>query len=565
MKKLFTLIALLCAITASADTQTLQPTGVFTWTNEPAITYDASATSWTINQGGVSGGKIGRYAGPYAIVKFDASGILDGKTLVSAKLNFTIPKASYNTSLNIAQMADATFDPATVTTATFDASATQFQAGDWSSKTADTDFSYDVTTRVENSKVIAFAIYCNTGREQTLKNVALEVEYSATPVQKFQYSLTAVDASSNVLKELAAGEEIEGKTVDAYFPMTFAKDGKLYTTTQTPFNVSLDKDNKTKTVAYAEAASDIVAFVEGEAGAVNSKDNGAYSNGKTGHAAGGKSVTIATLPAGKYKAIVKFEANGNRSIYLRNTAVSDVNNNVVVIMPIDKNSKAGDFTSDEFTLTEETTIGFTGYTSGSTTNQSADIDYIYIVKTGEATVPVTISDAGYATFVAPYDVDFTGNAIEAFYVSDDNSAEGTVTLTKVNQVPAGEAVIVKGATGNVNVVASAEPITNRMKAATTDIAYDADATTINYVLAQGENGVGLYPVTSGTIAAGKGYLPVAKKNAAKGGFTFVTDNVTAVEMAEAAPAAVKNGKFATAEGIVIVKDGVKYNVAGMKK
>ncbi len=179
------------------------------------------------------------------------------------------------------------------------------------------------------------------------------------------------------------------------------------------------------------------------------------------------------------------------------------------------------------------------------------------------TTPVTISDAGYATFVTPYAVDFTDNAIEAYAVSAVNA--NTVTLTKVTQVPAGEAVIVKGESGNVNVIASAEPITNLMKAATTDIACDADATTINYVLANGANGVGLYPVTSGTIAAGKGYLPVPNSVAVKGGFTFVTDDVTAANVVKAAPAAVKNGKFATAEGIVIVKDGVKYNVAGMKK
>lgn len=179
------------------------------------------------------------------------------------------------------------------------------------------------------------------------------------------------------------------------------------------------------------------------------------------------------------------------------------------------------------------------------------------------TTPVNISAAGYATFVTPYAVDFTDNAIEAFYVSDINA--NTVTLTKATQVPAGEAVIVKGESGNVNVIASAEAINNFMQVATEAIDYDENDEQINYVLAQGANGVGLYPVNEGTIAAGKGYLPVLKSVAAKDGFTFVTDDVTAANVVKAAPAVVKNGKFATADGIVIVKDGVKYNVAGMKK
>lgn len=178
-------------------------------------------------------------------------------------------------------------------------------------------------------------------------------------------------------------------------------------------------------------------------------------------------------------------------------------------------------------------------------------------------VPVTISDAGYATFVAPYNVDFTGNAIEAFAVSAINA--NTVTLKKVTTVPAGEAVIVMGATGTVNVVASAEDITNLMVAATQDIAFDADAANINYVLANGANGVGLYPVTSGTIVAGKGYLPVPKNSANSKGFEFVEDNATDAGVVEATPVAVKNGKYTENGQIVIFINGKKYNVAGMNK
>ncbi|MCR5069215.1 MAG: hypothetical protein K6A78_05400, partial [Prevotella sp.] len=166
MRKIYTLL-MLCLMTtmgAWAETEELDPVGVFTWTNTPAITYDANATSWTINQGGISGGNLGRYAGPYAIVKFDASSILDGKVLLTATLDFDITAGAYNSSINIAQMASATFDPSTVTTETFDATATQFQAGDWSDKNGTKHFSYDVKNRVDAAHVIAFAIYANTAR-----------------------------------------------------------------------------------------------------------------------------------------------------------------------------------------------------------------------------------------------------------------------------------------------------------------------------------------------------------------------------------------------------------------
>lgn len=368
---------------AWADEASLDPVGVFTWTNTPTITYDASATSWAINQGGITGGKIGKYAGPYAIVKFDAS-VISGKTLLSAKLDFDITAGAYNSSINIAQMSDASFDPATVTTESFDASATQFQSGDWSTKNTTTHFSYDVATRVEANNVIAFAIYTNTAREQTLKNVKLNLEYSAAAVEKFEYELNAVDESNTKIKTLVSGEEFEGKTVTAYFPYMFYEGDKLYTTASSPYSVEFDKDNKVKTVTYTEASNSIVAYMEGESVFTESGEDAVCSNGKWGHAEGKKTAVISTLPAGKYTATIYLKANGNRSIVLRNTANTDVETNVIASLPIDRNSAAGLYTSDEFLITKTTTIGFSGYTTNGSTNQSADIDYILITKTGEA-------------------------------------------------------------------------------------------------------------------------------------------------------------------------------------
>ena len=147
MKKLLLLtktllaVALLCVGQNAWATETeLAPVGVFTWTNTPAITYDGGATSWPINQGGITGGNLGQYAGPYAIVKFDASSILAGKTLLTATLDFDITAGTYNNEIRIAQMSDATFTPSTVTTATFNKAATQFQSGDWSDKNSTKHF-----------------------------------------------------------------------------------------------------------------------------------------------------------------------------------------------------------------------------------------------------------------------------------------------------------------------------------------------------------------------------------------------------------------------------------------
>ena len=496
---------LMTGANAWAEETNLSPVGVFTWTNTPGIVYDGEATSWAINQGGISGGKLGKYAGPYAIVKFDASSILDKKTLLTATLDFDITAGTYNSSINIAQMSDATFTPSTVTTSTFDATATQFQSGDWSTKNATTHFSYDVTTRVDANNVLAFAIYTNTAREQTLKDVKLVLNYSDGPVAKYSYSLKAVTAGAVDIKTLVEGEEFETNDVTLYFPYMFYNESTLYTTATTPYSVTVDKDNTTKTVTYSEASKDIVSYMEGESSSANSGFNAAYSNGQTGYAAGNKTQVITTLPAGTYTATIYLAANPNRSIIIRNTAIADNNSNTIAALPITKTSPAGIYTSDEFTLTEETTIGFSGYTSGEKTNQSADIDYIYIQQTA---VPVTVTSAGFATYVPSYDLNFTGKTIEAYKVKV--TAKGVATMTKVDNVPAGTPVLLYkdgGDTENIPVMTGAAAVTGNDLVPGTDAAVaTTDGGYTNMILNNKGGNVGFYYANGQTVAANRAYL-----------------------------------------------------------
>ena len=131
----------------------------------------------------------------------------------------------------------------------------------------------------------------------------------------------------------------------------------------------------------------------------------------------------------------------------------------------------------------------------------------------EAGAKVAVSDAKYATFVAPCDVD--ASAVKTYAVTD--VAEGWVTLTEIadKAVPAGAAVVIEAEEGNytlpktTDVAALAQ---NELKAATAAI--DVTEANKQYVLADGTDGVGFYPVKVGTtIAAGKGYLEVTETGA----------------------------------------------------
>ena len=118
-----------------------------------------------------------------------------------------------------------------------------------------------------------------------------------------------------------------------------------------------------------------------------------------------------------------------------------------------------------------------------------------------------VSSIGYATYVAPRDVDFSETEVEAFAVTE-SSRKDYVSLMSITEAPAGEAVLVKAAEGAYVIPAATStpvaPEGNLLKAATADIV--ADGT--QYVLAQPEGEeIGFYKALTGTtIKAGKGYL-----------------------------------------------------------
>ena len=117
-----------------------------------------------------------------------------------------------------------------------------------------------------------------------------------------------------------------------------------------------------------------------------------------------------------------------------------------------------------------------------------------------------ISSVGYATYVTTQDVDFSASAVDAYAVTE-SSKEGYVRLEPVTEAPAGEAVVLKGEEGAYVLQAAAAapaPIAvNLLKPALAPVTADGS----QYVLADGEEGVAFYKVTTGsTIAAGKGYL-----------------------------------------------------------
>jgi len=238
------LVATLCGGVVQADEVELSPIDGITTVSKSSTEciYDASATSWKINQGAITGGGIGKYNGPYCLVKFDASS-LSGKNITDATISFDITAGGYNSSINVAKMKDATWDATKVTFETLSSkSAEQICSGTWSTKNKTVNISYNITNYV-SSETIGFAIYTNTGREQTISNIKLKVIYTEAEV----YTVTFKE--SNSLDPNIAIYTDENRTLAVQNGKLLANNTYYYTASKEGYedylgSFTVDKDNK---------------------------------------------------------------------------------------------------------------------------------------------------------------------------------------------------------------------------------------------------------------------------------------------------------------------------------
>ncbi len=166
-------------------------------------------------------------------------------------------------------------------------------------------------------------------------------------------------------------------------------------------------------------------------------------------------------------------------------------------------------------------------------------------------IDATITEAGYATFVAPWNINTFPADVEVFAAQVNKNEEGYVHLEPVTAIPSGEAVVLKGAEGTYTFYGTSEAAElgtdNDLIAAT----YEVDADGTQYVLGlpnnaeEGDN-YGFWKATIGTIIpVGKGYLVITGSDAKP--FYPFGDDATGIANIENA-----------------VENGLIYNVAGQR-
>lgn len=273
---------------------------------------------------------------------------------------------------------------------------------------------------------------------------------------------------------------------------------------------------------------------------------------------------ICTLGAGQYRFYAVMHC-GNGSDYTQVHGQMYVKAGETTIGNKDVMQRGNNQNLDfNFILKEEKDI-YVQYSGGS----SSGIDYIYIQKIGDAEVPANVTSAGWATLYTPYALDFSSLS-EDLTAYTASVSDGSVTLTKVQTVPANSGVVLKGKAKeySIPVIASSKTEKGDLQGATTALAYeDFEANNSYYVLATAADNSGdvqFRKVTSGTIAEGKAYLKIANGNTGGGAkalsVMFANDptGIATVNASEAVQPAkrIVNGK------LVIEKNGKRYNAAG---
>lgn len=181
------------------------------------------------------------------------------------------------------------------------------------------------------------------------------------------------------------------------------------------------------------------------------------------------------------------------------------------------------------------------------------IDIIMLIKTGDATETVSVSEAGFATYATTNNVVVPADENVKVMTVKVNADKASITLNEVKAgtvIPANTGILVKAPQGDCNFVvtseAGAELTNNDLKAATKD--ETSNGSTYFALTKLGEK-VGFALVENGVvIPAGKAYLEVSAGTAAK--FFGLDGEATGINSVKTAKA---DGAYYTLEGVKTTK------------
>ena len=203
--------------------------------------------------------------------------------------------------------------------------------------------------------------------------------------------------------------------------------------------------------------------------------------------------------------------------------------------------------------------------------KNVEVTGTFTLKTNEDVIK--ISSAGQSTWCSKYDLDFTDvEGIKAYTATGYNRITGTIWLTRVNEVPANEGLLIIGNAGDYKVPhkSTGTYYANFMKGTLKAITInEKEGDYTNYYLSNGSYGVGFYKV-NGTqaISANRAYLPLLKGDV-PAGTRFISlgfeDGEGTTGINEVKSGEVKSEEWFTLQGQRVVNPGKGLYIKNGKK
>lgn len=368
------------------------------------------------------------------------------------------------------------------------------------------------------------------GTEYTVKAPAsqinaLKVVYKAGDITVKEENIT-VTSSMKV-----------GASYTVPFRMYVDKDGALYKTTKNGSNpyygdaVTLQYNHTvTKSVSSVDLGGGTLVLLEDLDGDASQSADVRASN----CSASTTYTSASNLPAGKYTFIVKAVNKGrNSSVKVGETTVFTIND----VWPSNNS-----WTDKTFTDVIVPADGKLTLVKSPSASACDPYDILITIRTGNATVSGTITDAGWSTFASSYPLDLSTvtatSGATAYYASAASASTVTLSTTTAT-VPAGEGIMVKGTAGEtftIDVAASGTAIEgNLLKGQTTTGNVAASTSGTNHYVfgykkpAEVVTEYGFYNLVSATeVAAGKAYLETETQLGARVAIIFDDEETTGI-------------------------------------
>lgn len=247
-------------------------------------------------------------------------------------------------------------------------------------------------------------------------------------------------------------------------------------------------------------------------------------------------------------------------VYVDNSMINSLDTEVQLPKATANTVAAADVSVNNISATQKIVFTFDKVDGTDNPNQAQ------IILSADALVPVynaNVTPDGFGTMY--YEKELVCPAGTTAYTGTLN--DNTLTLTELEDgvIPANTPAIIKGEGGLFTLgTRGAAAVNSDLKGTATAIATETVEGGTVCVLGYVDSQAGFYRYEGSTLGANKAYLVVAGQQMKGFNIVFADDNATDAGIVEAAPVK-KAGKYATANGIVIVKDGVESNVAGMWK